>query len=477
MCFNKTRTLIAKLVIRPKHYDDKQHSESEQRERTVLLSCNVRDKIKSEADQAYQNGVETCGFLIGKSTGGAICISDATGPGKNPCQAVAKCEPDYSVLAPYLVKGHKVAGEWHLHLGYGSGLSSGDRNTLLNASAVIPGFIAMVVNMKSQDTLDMAAFSIRNGEVVKIEVESEERYARITELVDVEILASKIVVILGLGSGGSKCAENLARTGMQNFILVDQKNEKLEAVNLPRHIGFERDLGKPKTTVTSRILKMINKKVRAKIEHFDIAKDGVKLAEVVTACDLVLACPGDPTANALINKVCLELKKPAVFAGVFEKGKGGYVFALDPTDKDAACFSCLFGMAGMPDSNSAIRQTARNYGIEESQLHAQQGLCLDTSQIAILQTRVALSMLLKDTEHDMTKIDGNLIWADNRNLQTKVLPVKKREDCYVCNREAWLASVGSEDKQSYVEPRLKSSTKQRKRGFLSLISNVITNRK
>lgn len=476
MCFKKTAAYITKPA---KHFwgcNNQKLSTDKRGEQKVLLSSHIVDKIKSESLLTYQNGRETCGFLLGIVKRGSIWVTEVTGPGKNPCQTAARCEPDYSVLAPYLAKGQKVVGEWHLHLGYGAGLSSGDQQTLLNASSVIPEFVALVVNMKSQDNLDMAAFSVRDGEIVNVELESEERFVRIIELVDLQILVSKIVAILGLGSGGSKCAENLARTGMENFILVDQENEKLEKVNLPRHIGFEQDLGKRKTTVTARILKLIDKKVKVRIEEFDIAKDEEKLARVVSACDLVMACPGDPAANALINKVCLELKKPAVFAGVFEKGQGGYVFALDPTAKDAACFSCLFGMTGMPDSNAVIRQTARNYGIEESQLHAQQGLCLDTSQIAILQTRLALCMLLKDTEHYVANIDGNLIWVDNRNLQIKVVPIKKREDCYACNKEAWLANLGDESTQSYAEPGLRSSIKHdaiQKRGrFLSAISRV-----
>lgn len=477
MCFKKTAAYITKLA---KHFwgcDNQQLSTDKRGGQKVLLSSHIVDKIKSESLLTYQNGRETCGFLLGIAKRGSIWVTEVTGPGKNPCQTAARCEPDYSVLAPYLAKGQKVVGEWHLHLGYGAGLSSGDQQTLLNASSMIPEFVALVVNMKSQDNLDMAAFSVRDGEIVNVELESEERFVRIIELVDLQILVSKIVAILGLGSGGSKCAENLARTGMENFILVDLASEKLEKVNLPRHIGFERDIGKPKTTVTSRILKLINRNVRVRIEHFDIAKDEEKLARVVSACDLVMACPGDPAANALINKVCLELKKPVVFAGVFEKGKGGYVFALDPADKDAACFSCLFGMTSIPDSNNVIRQAARNYGIEESQLHAQQGLCLDTSQIAILQTRLALCMLLKDTEHDVANINGNLIWVDNRNLQIKVVPIKKREDCYACNKEAWLATLGEKNTQSYVELRVRSSikdtTREKRNGFLSAISTAL----
>lgn len=443
--FKKTVIYIMKLL---KHFggcNTQQPSTLEHGEQKVLLSSDVRAKIKSESLQAYQNRIETCGFLLGNSKNGAIRVTNATGPGKNPRRTAVMCEPDYSVLAPYLARGQKVAGEWHLHLGYGGGLSSGDEQALFNASAIMPGFVALVVNMKSQDTPDMAAFCIRNGQIADIELEVDDRLARIIDLVDTQVLSFKTVAVLGAGSGGSKCAELSVRTGIRNLIIVDLSTEKLEKVNLTRHIGFERDLGKPKPKVVAGILKLIDKKVNVRIEHFDIAEDEEKLTQVVSASDLVLACPGDPSANALINKVCLDLRKPAVFAGAFERGKGGYVFALDPSYKDAACFSCLFGFSGIPDSNLVVRQTARNYGMDESQLHAQQGLCLDTTQIAILQTRLALCMLLKGTQHEVANINGNLIWVDNRNLQIKVLPVRKREDCYACNKENWLAGQSPND--------------------------------
>ena len=443
----------------------------------ITLRPNVEAKIRSESLQAYQNELETCGFLLGKVTNEETYIEDATGPGAEPSQTGARCEPDYSVLAQHLAKGQRVVGEWHLHLGYGSALSPGDRDTLVNASTIIPGFIAIVVNIKSYDALDMAAFSVRDGEIVKIKLETEQRFARSVELVNPAIVLAKTVTILGLGSGGSKCAELLCRIGVQRFILVDLSSEKLEKVNLPRHIGFERHLGKRKTRVTAHILKLIHNRVKVKTEHFDIIKEEEKLVQAVSASDLVIACPGDPAANACINKVCLELTKPAVFAGLFERGDGGYVFGLDPSNKEAACFSCLFAMTGVPDSNTVIRQTAQNYGIEESQLHAQQGLCLDTGQIAILQTRLALCLLLKGTEHSVANIEGNLIWVDNRNLQIRVLPVKKREDCYVCNRESWLASVAAESVQTPVEPVLKDSLRntaeKRQGGFLSAISKAL----
>jgi len=425
----------------------------------IILDNAAEDNIRAESIKAYTQNLETCGFLIGDIRDNQILITDSTGPGIRPSLSPMQCEPDYSVLLPYLATGKKVCGEWHLHLGYGSSLSSGDEYTLLSACKIIPGFTAIVANMKSPASMDLAAFSVKEGKIIKIGLETGQRYARTMQLIDPRKVAAKTLGILGLGSGGSHCAELLGRTGVQNFILVDLPSEKLEAVNLPRHIGFEKDIGKTKTRVTANILRMIDRKINVRAEHMDIAKDLEKLTRVISASDLILACPGDPLANSFINKVCIEQNKPAVFAGVFEKGTGGYVFKLDPLDGESACFSCLFGIVGLPDSNNVIRQAALNYGINESQLHAQQGLCLDTSQIALIQTRMALSILLKGTDSDLGNISSNLILIDNRKLKIRPMLVRKRPDCYVCNQEAWLASAPLNDTEKHKEPVIRSSIK------------------
>ncbi|MHA1444017.1 MAG: ThiF family adenylyltransferase, partial [Candidatus Hodarchaeales archaeon] len=60
-----------------------------------------------------------------------------------------------------------------------------------------------------------------------------------------EVLKTKKVVIIGMGSGGSLVAVYLAKSGLKNFILVD--DDRLETHNIIRHICDLSQLGRYKT--------------------------------------------------------------------------------------------------------------------------------------------------------------------------------------------------------------------------------------
>ncbi|MBA4820359.1 ThiF family adenylyltransferase [Pantoea ananatis] len=108
-------------------------------------------------------------------------------------------------------------------------------------------------------------------------VDAKSRYARqIAYLDDMilerkghetqEILESKKVAIIGCGAVTGNIAENLARAGILNFILVDFKNFKKS--NLNRHI-FSRvsDIGKNKAEVLANYLKRIDSRIKIEFYH------------------------------------------------------------------------------------------------------------------------------------------------------------------------------------------------------------------
>ncbi|RLM17689.1 thiamine biosynthesis protein ThiF [Brenneria alni] len=107
-------------------------------------------------------------------------------------------------------------------------------------------------------------------------VDSQSRYARqIAYLDDMildrkghetqKILESKKIAIIGCGAVTGNIAENLARAGIQKFILVDFKDFKRS--NLSRHL-FSRasDIGKSKAEVLANYLKKIDSRI--KIEFY-----------------------------------------------------------------------------------------------------------------------------------------------------------------------------------------------------------------
>ena len=75
--------------------------------------------------------------------------------------------------------------------------------------------------------------SIEGNEITVIP-SRENLYKRNKGLLEVDILANKRVLIIGLGSGGSPIAVELAKAGVGQFALADF--DRVELHNLSRHI-------------------------------------------------------------------------------------------------------------------------------------------------------------------------------------------------------------------------------------------------
>ena len=83
MCYRVIRTKVYGLMKHFKTCQNKQLQDLNARLK-VVISSDVRAKIESESLQAYQNGIETCGFLLGNIKNEIMWLVDATGPGTNP---------------------------------------------------------------------------------------------------------------------------------------------------------------------------------------------------------------------------------------------------------------------------------------------------------------------------------------------------------------------------------------------------------
>ena len=116
---------------------------------------------------------------------------------------------------------------------------------------------------------------------------------------------NRSVAILGCGAIGSHIAEYLARAGVTEFTLVD--NRHVSTGNLPRQLYDEEDLTDPKSRALARRLERINPNIQA-IQCLD---DAVKLAGDQTSsiwqCEIIF----DATANDTVAKR-LEVTRPGM---------------------------------------------------------------------------------------------------------------------------------------------------------------------
>ena len=427
------------------------------------MNANNIIRIEQEAVEAIQAMVaesardctETGGFLVGEITKRGRNVLHAIGPGRSARRTAVRFEPDYLHAVRKFKELNtngklKIVGGWHIH--DIDGLSSGDEATLKSVCVGNLGFLALVVCGFSKRSFRI--FTVEDGAIRERKWKVFEKrthaldFDRTVKLFDHGVLSKKKVLVMGAGSGGSIIATYLGRAGVGYFIIAD--NEKLEEVNLIRHIGKFHQVGMAKAEIFANELRLINPDVKVKTVEKKLEANTVdEFEKLVKGVHLVLACSGSTSANQLLNEICHKLRKPVIIAGVFEKASGGFVLQNIPYLKNSPCLNCIYDYAEntQDDSNEQLRHMAQDYGMSEEELSAQQGLYIDISFVALLQAKIALITLLRGSKHDLGKLPGNLaIWEskaeDSVTMTTRWVKFKKRDDCVICNPDGWLKSRG-----------------------------------
>ncbi len=265
-------------------------------------------------------------------------------------------------------------------------------------------------------------------------------------------LSRQTVAVVGLGSGGGFVAESLAMSGVGGFVLID--DDVLEAGNVVRHVGDLRDVGRPKVDVVADLIRARNPgarvtTVRGRIEDHLDALAGVSL--------VVVGVDGEQ-AKYLINRLCLAQGLTAVYAGVYERGEGGDVVVINPSDPASPCYACW-----ADDLRDGIQDPGANeldYGMigPEGTLEAEPGLWLHVVRVAAAQADLALNELLRGREA-YRRMPANTVILANRPLEIfdgRVTPpygaewveIARDPDCLECGQRDRLSEQAAEDNVS-----------------------------
>jgi molybdopterin/thiamine biosynthesis adenylyltransferase len=412
--------------------------------RKVLIHKNVLQETKNDADFWSEKGLESGGYFAGKIHPNYVYeITDFIDAGPNAERKPASFSPDNKHAEQRKAELQKekpdlrLLCEYHLHPWNESALPScGDIYQLKEIkNSTRPWYIIMLADDNGIKFWDIDRKEEKLVEVPHQVLElpenaREELLSRVSQIVQHELLAGKSVAIIGLGSGGSVIAKYLGMMGVGRIVLIDR--DKLELPNLIRHEGTIGEIGKPKTEICKQAIESHNPFVVVETYEIDALKEQEKLAGILEKCDLVIGATGSAKVNNVLNKISLDLNKPAVYGGVFEKASGGYVLAVQP-DR-TACFNCAFELAS--PSYAVDENVSRDYGIPIEELHAQQGLWVDISIPALMVTKVALMML---QEPGFLESYNFLLYKNPFSIRK--IKIERRRDCAVCNFEGWMEQM------------------------------------
>ncbi|MEM2636928.1 MAG: ThiF family adenylyltransferase [Candidatus Korarchaeota archaeon] len=177
-----------------------------------------------------------------------------------------------------------------------------------------------------------------------------QRYSRIDAIkdfgydIDWSILATKTVLIAGVGGLGSIVGEIMARFGVAKIILVDF--DVVKEVNLNRLFYRPSDINKPKAEAAKRAILEINPEV----EVTSLVGDIMRLEETepnfrrpfeywVKYSDIVANCLDNHPARMYLNEVCVKNKRVYANAGVARDGLSGSLHLVIPYK--TACAQCI----------------------------------------------------------------------------------------------------------------------------------------
>jgi len=262
-------------------------------------------------------------------------------------------------------------------------------------------------------------------------------FSRIEDLFETRMLSGKTVAIVGLGTGGATCADELARCAVDRFRLVDF--DRLEVHNIARHTCGLRDIGRFKTEAVADRIHDVNPEAVVKMDEADIVKTPGLLCDVVMDSDLVLVCTDNNTSRYAINEECLRKGTPAIYAGAYERAFGGMIMRVIPGQ--TPCYDCVVGAVqeSLPELPTRRGTIAYSEIEDASEFKAEPGLSIDAHMIALIQAKMALLTLLRDTDSVLEDFPADLIFWGNRSewifpepLYCKFAKTSFRTDCPTC---------------------------------------------
>ena len=259
-----------------------------------------------------------------------------------------------------------------------------------------------------------------------------DRFERARGLLDLDALGNAHALVVGLGSGGSTVALELAKAGVGRLTLIDP--DRIEEPNLIRHECDDRYLDCNKAAAVADLVAHRNPEAEIEAIAADVFELGDRLESAVAASELVAVCTDGEPPKHLLNRLCLEAGVPAVYAGVYARGVGGEVLRCGGGPGDP-CYSCVTSVlkdaTELPSDGGEL-----DYGAIDSDgtLQGAPGLGLDVRLIALIHAKACLLELTGESPgHNVvlfgtSPVDGLF----PRAYASALLTVTPQEGCLAC---------------------------------------------
>lgn len=223
-----------------------------------------------------------------------------------------------------------------------------------------------------------------------------------------EKLVNSHALIVGAGGLGSPVVMYLAASGVGTLTICDF--DTVDLTNLQRQIVHTTpSVGTNKAISAQQTLFEINPTIVVKT--VTLKSTEAELTQLILQADVIIDCSDNFATRYLLNKICVQLKKPLVSGAAI--GFEGQVTVFDMRADTSPCYHCLFPDEG---DNSETRCT-------ENGVFAPLVGMVGTTQAA-----EALKLLMGIG----TSLQGRLLLLDVAEMQWRTIKLKKDAHCKVC---------------------------------------------
>ncbi len=231
-------------------------------------------------------------------------------------------------------------------------------------------------------------------------------FSRNKGILESDVMKKKCAVIIGCGSVGSLVALELARAGVEKFVLCDA--DTLEYHNVCRHQCGIEDVGDLK--VNALRSKILNINPKANIKTFggiiqNIPKE--YLDEMCVAGDTVfVGCGDNRTADVYANRIAIYYDAAFISIGFWERAYAGEIFYHIP-NKNMPCYKCALGSG---DLSGRVEANHHVYSNQESleAVKFEPGISVDINFITSIGIKLIIDILNSNNEGYIPRLLNDL---------------------------------------------------------------------
>lgn len=221
-----------------------------------------------------------------------------------------------------------------------------------------------------------------------------------------KLLQAKILII-GMGGLGAPAGIYLAAAGIGHLTLVDF--DTVDLSNLQRQIvHFSEDIGRPKVESARDTLLDLNPEITITAVNKKLSES--EMSQKIANSDLVLDCSDNFTTRFMVNRLCVEQKRPLVSGAAIRME--GQISVYRPDLENDPCYQCLY------KGGDELDETCTQTGV----------LAPLVGIIGSMQALEAMKIIMDIGQ----SLNGKLMLLDALTMEWRTMKLPRDPECPVC---------------------------------------------